>query len=220
MYQHGRRTRQPKNMTLFLATIVIAGVVFLIGWFIVHKDIASKTGPKTSVPIVTEVGKEGEQDLKEFNEAYFSIKLPSDWEFVDSVSSKAANFYTYKSTKKGANDRSLTIHVDTMPASYKVVKMQPIISNGSQITLGNLSDDCINFGSNHTGSNAPFEAKWENVTFMCDPIKANQTIGTGTAGAGIASQIGNRKYFFYFEDHNIRPDSNIFRSALQTFRAK
>ena len=53
-----------------------------------------------------------------------------------------------------------------------------------------------------------------------DPISANQTIGTGTVQSGIAAKIGQHKYFFYYEDHNIRPDDKILQDALRSFVAR
>lgn len=219
MYQHGRRTRQPRNMAVFLATIAIVGVVVIVAWYIVHKDIAGKTDPKTTIPIVTEVVS-SEGDVKKINENYFSMELPADWEFVEHKTGNRINAYIYKSTAKGKNDRMLYVHVDVMPPTYKIVKMQPVYPDGNKLRLGNLSGDCTGFGQHDESSNAEFEAKWENVTFICDPIEANQTIGTGNTTSGISTKLGNHTYFFYFEDHNINPDSIMFRDILQSFIAK
>lgn len=224
MYQHGKRTKQPRGAAVFLATLGIIGVVVLVAWYIVHKDIAGSSGPKTQVPIITEIG-EDKKDVIQINEPLFTFELPADWKQTNRVQSQAANFYEWRSTKAGADDRRLLLHIDTMPQSYKIVRMQPITPNGGKFILGNLSDECINFAKDagneqRAQGNAPVEAKWENVSFMCDPINANQTIGTGTVEGGIAAKLGSHNYFFYFEDHNIHPDSKILSDALKSFVAR
>ncbi len=220
LYQHGRKTKRQKSANTFLATLIIAGVVVLVAWWIVHKDIGSGSEAKTTVPIVTEVGAEKEAML-DINEPFFSFQLPADWKLLERKTGNGINAYIYKSTKKGGDDRMLYVHVDVMPRSYKITRLQPITPNGNKFTLGNLSDNCINFaGEVNRTSNAPFPAKWENISFICDPITTNQTIGTGTEGTGIETRMGRHAYFFYWEDHNIRPDDKILRDALSSFRAK
>lgn len=226
MYQHGKRTKAPRNASVFLAALIIIGAVVLVAWYIVHKDVGNSTGPKTDVPIVTEVGVGDGGDKLRVDESLFSFELPADWKLLERKSdSDNINAYIYTATKKGADDRKLTIHVDIMPRSYKLVKMWPISPNGSKFSLGNLSGDCLNFAGGagarqQTQGNAPVPAKWENVSFVCDPIKNNQTIGTGTPDASIGTKLGQHTYFFYFEDHNIYPDDNILRGVLTSFQAK
>lgn len=229
MYQHGKKTKRKSNPRVFLHAVFVLGIALVVVAFILRKDIATENSEKTTVPILTEV-KEDKGDVITIDEPQFKFELPSDWVKANRVQSNGANYYEWKSTKKGADDRMLRLHVDTMPASYKVVRMQPITPNGDKLRLGNLSGNCIDF-SKDAGSgqraqgNAPSEAKWEGVTFMCDPINNNQTIGTGTIESGIATKlVGNsgvpRTFFFYFEDHNIRPDDKILTSILQSFVSK
>lgn len=220
LYQHGRKTRAPKSANTFLATLIIAGVVILGAWWIVHKDIGGGSETKESVPIITQVGEEVGDKIK-FDETYFTIELPSDWKFIEHKTGNNINAYIYHSTKKGGDDRTLMIHVDVMPQSYKVVKIQPISASGNRFLLGGISDECTKFGTvAERQSNAEFETKWDNVRFICDPIEANQTIGTGTEAGGIKATLGRHSYFFYFEDHNIRPDDKIFQDAVRSFVAK
>jgi hypothetical protein len=225
MYQHGRRVQRPHNYKIFLATVAVIGVVVLVVWFMIHKDIANTTAPKSNVPIVSTIA-DGSGDTITIQEPYFSFELPSDWKFQTEVHQTYANSYTWASTKKGGDDRTLTIHVDIMPQDYKIVKMLPLTSNGASFLLGNVSDDCVKFSGTEVQrkSNASFQAKWQDVLFMCDPMSANQTAGTGSKKDGIGAPLsgskGTHKYFFYYEDHNIRPDSSILRDAVSSFKAK
>lgn len=220
MYQHGRRTKRQRSANAFLATIIVVGVVVLVAWLIVHKDIGSSTDPKTTVPIVTEVG-ENDGNKLEINENFFSMELPADWRLKEHRNEDYINAYYYESTKKGGSDRMLEVHVDIIPQNSKMVKLQTLTPNGSKFMLGNLSDNCVNFANGaKPGDTTPLPAKWENVSFTCDPITANQTIGTGTVNGGIKATLGRHSFFFYFTDHNIRPDDKIFVDALKSFVVK
>jgi len=222
MYQHGRKTRRPRNAAIFFGTVVLAGLIIVISWLIVRKDIASTTAPKTTVPILSNIGEGEKQNI---NETLFSLDLPTDWKLQERRIEDYANYYSWVSTKKGADDRRLFLHINIMPPDYKLVRMLSVTPDANKLLLGNVSDECINFSGGAGRSvaaqgTATFEAKWENVSFVCDPIVANQTIGTGSVDGGIASQIGRNKFFFYYEDRNVRPDSNIMRQIVQSFRAK
>ena len=226
MYQHGKRTKAPRNASVFLAAIIIMGVVVLIAWYIIHKDVGNTTDPKTNVPIITEVGAEEGEKLQ-IDERLFKMELPVDWKLYEERDETEIKFFTWVSTKKGADDRRLTLYIDKLPKSHKLVRLQPVTPNGATLLLGNLSDNCVNFAPGavtQQQGNPPVEAKWENVTFMCDPITNNQTIGTGTAGSGISTILsgsqGRHSYFFFYEDHNARPDDNILISALKSFQVK
>jgi hypothetical protein len=223
MYQHGKRTKSPHSMSVFLATVVFVGILILIGWYIVHKDIGNTTAPKTNVPIVTEVGTGTGDEKLIVEETLFKMELPTNWKLQEKKTDiPNINAYIWVSTSKGADDRRLTLHIDIMPTSYKLVKMQPLTANGATFLVGNVSDDCINFANTagQVSSTAPVPARWENVNFICDPIKNNQTIGTGTPGASIGTKLGSHTYYFYYEDYNIYPDNNILREVLQSFIAK
>lgn len=222
MYQHGRKSKRKSGGKVFLQSITVLGLALVIGAYFLHKDLASSTSEKSTVPILTEV-KDENADATEIREAEFSMKVPNGWTKTKRVQSNGANYYEYTTSEKG-QDRKLLVHVGTMPEVYKITRLQPIYANGNKLRLGNLSSNCADFaGSASSGSNEPLSAKWENITFICDPIVNNQTIGTGTSDSGIATQVqgnsGSRKFFFYYEDHNIRPDDKILTDILRTFEA-
>lgn len=226
MYQHGKKVRRPHSAKVFLATIAIIGVVVLLVWLIIHRDVSNSTGPKSNVPIITDLQENNDATIT-IDEDLFTMKLPKDWRLVEHKQSQEINAYIWVATKEDQDDRRLTLHVDIMPKIYKLVKLQPLIPNGDNVLLGNLSDDCVNFAggagaAQRKQGNEPFEAKWENVIFTCDPIINNQTIGTGTAGSGIATTLsgskGTHKFFFFYEDYNIHPNDSIFTKALQSFK--
>ena len=223
MYQHGRKTKRVKNQKVMLHSAVVLGIALLGVAFLLQRDLSTKTTEKTTVPIVTEVGANKEEVIV-INEPLFTMELPADWKLSKRVQESYANFYEWQSSKKGGDDRRLLLHIGIMPPSYKIVRLQPLTVNGNKFTLGNLSENCANFAKDTDGLNysdlAPVEAKWENILFICDPIEANQTVGTGTVDGGISAKIGQNSFFFYWEDHNIRPDDKILQDAIRSFQAK
>lgn len=224
MYQHGKRTKRVKNPKVMLQTALVLGAALIAVAFVLHRDLATSGDERSTVPIITEVTEEKEDTIK-INEPLFTMELPSDWVLKNRFQHNNANYYEWAATKQGIDDRRLLLHIDVMPASYKITRMQPLVVSGNGFNLGNLSGHCISFAKDadavrQSRGNAPVEAKWEDVLFMCDPIEANQTIGTGTAEGGIAAAIGKHSYFFYYEDHNIRPDDRILQNALRSFRAR
>lgn len=224
MYQHGKRAQRQKNPKVMLYVAMVFGVTVIAVAIILRKDLDTSTKEKTAAPIITEVLGD-ESDTITIDEPLFSINLPPDWELVSRKNDHIANWYIWRSTRSDAPDRTLKLYIDLMPQSYKLVRMQPLYVNGNKFRLGNLSGECMYFAKDTdsslgSGSNAPVEAKWEDVTFMCDPIEANQTIGTGTVEGGIGAKVGKHTFHFYYEDHNIRPDDRLFQSALRSFEAK
>jgi hypothetical protein len=222
MYQHGRRTRRPKNTSIFAATFFVATILMVVSWWFVRSDISSSTERKSTVPILTEIA--DDEDTVLITKNYFTLELPSDWKPLEERNDRTAHFYSWRSSKKGGEDRTLTLHVDSMPANYKLNRLLPVTPNQNRLTVGTLSDDCVNFtgsASRPAGqSNNPFDAKWENITFTCDPIVTNQTIGTATANNGIRTTMSGNAYFFFYEDHNIYPDDQIFINIVKSFVAK
>lgn len=229
MYQHGRKARRQRNPRVYLQAAALLGVALIAVAWILHKDLSTGSDEKSTVPIVTEVLGDVDDTIT-INEPLFTMELPTDWKQTNRVQTKVANYYEWRSTKQGAADRMLRLHIDTMPKSYKVVRLQPLHVDGRGFRLGNLSNDCVHFAKDtdavhRTQGNAPVEAKWENITFMCDQIKNNQTIGTGTETGGIAAEVSSstgkqHRYFFFWQDHNIRPDDRMFRNILDSFKAR
>lgn len=226
MYQHGKRTKRKSNPKIFVQAVFVFGLSLIIVAYILRNDMTANHTEKTAVPIVTEVTK-GKEEKTKINEPLFSLELPNDWERVGRVQNSSANYYEWHSTTKGGDDRSLKLHIDILPATYKLVRILPVTVNGTSLSLGNVSGNCMDFAKDITpgsNDNSVVTAKWENVVFNCDPINANQTIGTGTVGASIGSIMegssGKHNFFFVYSDHNVRIDDRIFIEIVKSFRIR
>lgn len=224
MYQHGKKSHKPKNPRVMLYVALVLGITLIVVAIILRKDLDTSTKEKTTDPIITEVSQDAGNTLT-IDEPLFTLKLPSDWVLKDRKNDHIANWYIWRSTRSDAPDRTLKLYIDLLPETHKLVRMQPLYVEGNKFRLGILSGECMYFAKDAdnergTGDNSPVEAKWENVTFMCDPINANQTIGTGTEEGGIGAKVGKHTFHFFYEDHDVRADDNIFQATLRSFEAK
>lgn len=228
MYQHGKKTKRKTGAKTFLQAAFVLGLSLVVVAIVLRNDLAHDQKEKTTVPIVTEIS-EGKDTTVDINEPLFTMKLPKDWTQSKKAQSNVTNFYEWHSSKQGGDDRMLQLHIDTMPPSYKIVRLLPVTVNNNKLSTGNISGNCIEFSRDagteqRAQGNSPSLAKWENVTFMCDPINNNQTIGTGTVGDTIGTILrgssGEHRFFFYYEDHNIRPDDQILLNAVKSFMVK
>lgn len=228
MYQHGRRPRRTKNPRVYLQAAALLGISLIVVAWILHKDLSVGSEEKSTLPIVTEVS--AAQDTITIDTQLFTMQLPSDWVESNRVNNPAVNYIEWRSTKQGGNERMLRVYIDVLPVDYKIVKLLPVTVDGRTLRTGNLSGTCANFAKDTAadlGDNgiAAVEAKWESITFVCDPINGNQTIGTGTVEGGIAAKMSTsfgdeHKFFLYWQDHNIRPDDLMFQNIVKSFNVK
>src|SRR5690606_29358306 len=90
---------------------------------------------------------EDKSDTRVISEPGCTMEMPADWKEAKHVQNRVSNYYEWRSTKQGADDRRLLLHIDKMPPSYKIVQMQPLTVDGDGFRLGNLSGNCINFAT-------------------------------------------------------------------------
>jgi hypothetical protein len=165
------------------------------------------------------------------SEPTFTMQLPGDWKQTDSQDTSTVHSISWQATAKDADNRYLTIYIDTIPTTYAVNKELPVAAHGSQLTYGALSDNCSDFTPGGTTNAAiaetlkPVASVWQGVSFICNlPQFIDNQIGTGSS-SGVNSvtltgpKTGTHSYFFLYIDRNVNPDYTIIENALQSFRA-
>lgn len=202
-------------ITLFLVGAVIGSL------YLVDKEQFSAT---ESQPRVSEV-EDPNGDYKEFAEEYFTIGLPKDWKLESSQQVPTIQ-YVFRSTKRFADNRSLTIYIDTIRSDFQVSHLLPVEANNDRLILGNMSDRCSNFVGDDASGRQNLQAKWNGVNFICGLSYQNDYIvGTSSAASGInrvetvGPKTGKHILFFVYDDQNINPDTSIFQESLRSFRA-
>lgn len=164
-------------------------------------------------------------------EPTFTMKLPSDWKKTSEVDTTTTHSITWAGTSKDDNNRSLTIYIDTIPATMPVNQELPITVHGNQISYALISGNCSDFTPGGTEDVAqavklaPKASVWQGVNFICNlPRVVDNQIGTGSA-AGVNTFVvtgpksGTHKYFFLYNDRNIHSDESALYNAIESFRA-
>jgi hypothetical protein len=221
-YQYNQRVHRPRNFLILLLTVIVTGVIILGIWFFVRKDSKQTQTPKNTLPIIHNVTS-GSGNHFHVAEKWFSMDLPDDWKLMQK-SESPAHIWTWQATKKNADDRTIDLYIDFLPADVALNKLQPVKANGTKLDLGTLSDDCTNFTNAGDHPSEDKLALWQGVSFTCrvtSPISG--IIGTGsTEGPNKVTLTGPtsgpHSYFFIFTDHDIHPNPTIFTDALTSFR--
>lgn len=218
---HHRATRSFHIKGVLFITLLVIGLVALLMYFL-GKEQFTATQPQSSVTEV--VNPSGEN--KQFDETYFSLNLPEDWKLESSQQAPTIH-YVFRSMKRFADNRTLTIYVDTVRPDFALSHLLPVEANGDRVTIGNMSDRCSNFAGNDSTSKQNVAAKWNGVNFVCGMSYINDYIvGTSSAASGTnkvelaGPTTGKHVFFFVYNDQNISPDAVIFQEALRSFRAK
>lgn len=225
MYRHNIRVRRHRRVftALYICLGVIAVSLLILGGLLLFggkgKNDTEATAPsaQVAVPVVPKIT---------IKEAWFSFELPSDWK-QEAHETRPYNYWIWKSTAKGIDDKTLTLYVDGPPPSFAINQLLPLSRANSGFVLGNISANCNDFTVNvQAGLKAhqTMPSRWENIDFICDvPNFVNQAIGTGsTDGLNKITMTGptsgKHDYFFIYVDHNIHPESRYFTDAMNSFQ--
>lgn len=229
MYAHGKRhSSHRRKIILFFAIVFCLAGYGLYSFYLADtKEVISNNDLST-----TRVNDDREA-LATFNQKYFSISLPRDWQLYKADEEDHRNAYYFKSTKKNNDGRNLVVYLDYDTNSYAVNKVLPVSANNNLLSVGQISDTCANFVGTGNNVNAQADqklpdtvAKWQNISFLCDLSHANRNaVGTSSID-GINKVIvqgsGGEKhtYFFLYTDHNNVADYTLLVNALKSFQAK
>jgi hypothetical protein len=211
---------------LITAVVVIAILIGLIVLYL-HRQRVSVNGVAKSVPQSTQ-----KVAHLQINEPTFTMQLPIDWKETGSQDVPTNHSISWQATAKNADNRYLTVYIDTIPTTYAVNRELPVTVHGSQLSYGALSDNCAGFTPGGTEDVAqavklkPAPSVWQGVNFICNlPNVIDNQIGVGsTSGVNTVTvtgpTTGTHSYFFLYIDRNVQPDYNILFDTIQSFQAK
>ena len=161
MYQYGRRLHRQRNYIILLATVLVVGVVMLLSWLIIHKDLSREGSATSGAPIVTHISEAAAAATFLVDEKNFTFKLPEDWKVIYKPEQNLMR-WVWHSTKKGGNDRELTLLMDRDPVVQAVTRMLPLTVSDNKFILGTISDACVGFG----GTEAQRKNKGDRWVFV------------------------------------------------------
>jgi hypothetical protein len=228
-YKYGKKRREKKRwrwaiLVFVLLLLIIAG---LIGYDVYKGRSTQQTGaPKISQLVV-----DGGPKIK-IDEPTFSLVLPGDWKEMGRVNNEVERSITWQATMAKEDNRFMTIYIDKIPRTKSFNRLLPLEAVGASLRHGSVSDNCAAFteGGSFDASVAAkardTQAKWEEVTFICDlPKVFDDVVGTssleGINIVGITGEkSGKHNYFFTYTDHNTRANYEIFSTIIESFKAK
>ncbi|MFO0882154.1 MAG: hypothetical protein U0491_01775 [Candidatus Saccharimonadales bacterium] len=205
----------------------LAGFLFVI-WFVFLRNSNDSSTTNFSkaggqVAVVT-------PQQKTFTTEYFSISLPSGWEFLGKKNPTSEEVYfEYQSKIKDYDNRLVRVYVDVYPKEYALNRLLPVTVVDNRLVPGTLSDDCKSFtgaplgGTGASRSANTWAAKWQGVDFTCDMVRQQNYSGTASQEEGnqvtLVSSTGQKhKFFIVYIDQNVRPDYQIFSEAVKSFQ--
>lgn len=225
MYRVGTRRKRKRIMWSLTGLAVLA--LGLAGGLFVQRLLHAKTTVSQSKAVVTTV-KASAVPLKSYDEAGFSIELPSDWK-VGERSTAPYNVYRWQGTSKSTNATTLEIYQDTIPVNFVVNHVLAVTANGDQVAAdGDISDNCANFTKDTSPTPGVYgvHGKWQGVDFLCDLSNTARNVVGTSSPSGINSVTikgpagSSHKFFFSFTDHSLSSDYTPFYNALLSFRVK
>jgi hypothetical protein len=216
-----RRFRKKYIALLVLALLLVAG-----GWY------GYRQYEQSTIPVIqNNAGRTYPMDIpnsktKHFDEVFFGFDLPADWRQVEH-SGAPYNLYSFQSTLKNADNRSLDIYADTLPTTLAVNRFLAVKSQGSNVSHGQVSDNCTTLipSSAGTGSTRQLSvpARWDGVDFLCDNDRTTREV-IGTSSPGNVNKVtlngptkGPHSFFFVYDDKNVTPDYSIIYNVLDSF---
>ena len=209
---------------VFCALLIFGALTGLLFWDMNRSPQQEVLGAGRSVPQEQAV-----EDITRFtiDEPLYSFTLPPDWKLKAKVNSPREQSVSWRATKKGEDNRTLILYIDTIPADLAVNRLLPVEITGDSMSHGQISDNCANFTLNsNPQSKMPLPAKWQHVDFICDvPNFVQNKVGVGAVGPLNTLSIKGptkdmHRYFLIYTDHNIQPDYTILYNAIRSFKAK
>lgn len=225
MYRVGYRAIN-KRKRLVWSVVVMAVFIIVLGGLAVagRQFLRPTTTVKQAAAVVSNVNFNS-GSTHTYNEATFSIALPTSWQ---PVTGQKQPFVSYQwQINNSQYHQSLAVYEDNIPQSLAVNRALAVQANGSKLTtINEVSDNCTDFTKNSpdAGQTGAF-AKWQGVSFICDVgnyerdvVGTSSATGINTVTLGTAADT--HQFFFTFTDNNINPDFSTFYNALTSFRLK
>ncbi len=233
MYRLGKR-KQPSKKPYIISGLL--GLVLLVAGSVYgfHRWAAGSTADITNAPPVVGFVNAGSDGQAHLDEGLFTLDLPTGWKLVSHETPPASryNLYNFQGSTGDSGTRLISIYQDQIPTSLPVNRVISVQPQGSRVSHGTVSDNCINFASDASRSTTQAvtqhiaQLKWDGVDFLCDLGSYDRNV-TGTSAEGSINSVtltsptsGSHKFFFVYTDTNLNPDYTTIYGALDSFRLK
>jgi hypothetical protein len=230
-YQIGRRHRRSKKLIVMIIVVLLVagGSGYLYRQYSKETTAVIKNPAGTTKPLVIPNSQQ-----QHFDYGLFSFDAPVDWKLVKHDTAPYS-LYSYRSTLKNADNRTLDIYADGLPQNLAVNKAVDVRGQGATLSHGVASDNCTTFTSGgqqgagmqgSSGKPLTIPSKWNGVEFICDNDNTTRNV-IGTSAPGMVNKVvlngptgGQHAFFFVYTDNNATADYNIFYKMLDSFTVK
>lgn len=228
-YHYRKKRKLKKGWRWAIAIFVL--FILLGGALIAYDIYKNQSKQQTGEAQLSQLNYDAKGPWLTVNEPTFKMQLPGDWREIRRIKNSVENSILWQSTKLKENNRYVTVYIDIIPRQLAVNKLLTVEGVGGEIRHGAISDNCAAYtnggaiDANAALKSKVTQAKWEEVTFMCDlPKVFDNVVGTSSKeGINIVSvtgeEKGTHKYFFTYTDHNAHPNYDIFTDMLDSFSA-
>jgi hypothetical protein len=222
MYRLGEREHSHRR--LYITFSVFAVLVFGVVVGAKHY-LTSNTEVSGSPAVVTKVSYDAPKVQQVIGNT-FTMNIPSTWKLTADNNDIPSPTYNWQGTSGEDKNRWISVYVDTKLPSKAVNRALHIQANGATINvISGTSDNCTSFTGPANSSSGVQQAKWENISFLCDTGNYERNVvgivsPDGLNNINVTGTKGLHTYFFTYTDNAAQPDYTIFTNALASFRAK
>jgi hypothetical protein len=233
MYRLGKRHRRSKKPYIIGSLVMLILGASFGGYQYLVTSAKSSTAISNSAASTHYVSASSSQKTH-FDEGIFSLDLPRAWKLANQQTPPASayNVYTFQGTTALESSRLISVYVDLLPTTMAVNRSIAVQAQGSGLSHGIVSDNCINF-TGQAARNTPeaintaaSTSRWDSVDFLCDLGNYNRNV-TGTSSIGNINKVtlagslnGTHSFFIVYTDVNINPDYTVLYSAIDSFKLK
>lgn len=222
MYRLGEREHHHHKLYI---TFFVFAVLVLLTVVAARHFLTANTQTSGSPAVVTRVSYDNPK-LQEVSGPTFTMQIPAGWKQAANNNAIPHPTYTWQGTTGEDKNRWISLYVDMKLPGVAVNRALHIQSNGAGINvISGTSDNCTSFTGPNNSSAGVQQAKWENITFLCDTGNYERDVvgivsPDGMNTVNVTGTKGLHAYFFTYTDDTAQPDYTIFSSALASFHAK
>jgi hypothetical protein len=222
MYRLGEREHSHRRLYITFTVFALLVLATVIG---AKHFLTSNTQTSGSPAVVTTVSYEAPK-TQQVAGSTFTMNIPAGWKQVSNNNAVPSPTYTWRGTSGEDRSRWISLYVGMKLPGVAVNRALHIQSNGAGINvISGTSDNCTSFTGQNNSSSGIQQAKWENITFLCDTGNYERdVVGTvspdGLNTINVTGAHGLHSYFFTYTDNTAQPDYTIFSGALASFHAK
>ncbi len=222
MYRLGEREHSHRRLYAIFSVFAVLVLGVVVG---AKHFLTTDTQTSGSPAVVTKVSYDVPK-LQAMDAVTFTMNIPSGWKQTPNNNAIPLPTYNWQGVTGEDKNRWLSVYVDMKLPGVAVNRALHVQANGPNINvISGTSDNCTSFTGPTNISSGIQQAKWENITFLCDTGNYERDVvgivsPDGLNNLNVMGSKGLHAYFFTYTDNNAQSNYTIFANALASFHAK